>query len=105
MSSSYDNRGFQELQNRLQALGERSNAALTEVLSPAFMTAHTRFPTFEAFIEAGNFGVQTADDFLALPAEPWEAHVRAMTPFASWAEMQQVAGREWIARQLGPSPT
>jgi hypothetical protein len=105
MSSSYANRGLRELQDRLRALGERTKAPvpLTEALSPAFMAAHTRFPTFEAFIEAGSFGVQTAEDFLALPAEPWDAHVRAMTPFASWAERQQVAGREWIARQLRPS--
>lgn len=100
-------RGIEKFQKKLHRMAENARALdgkhkvpLSELFTPAFMQKHTRVASFEALLEAGGFHVESAQDFAAIPDDKWEEVVRSHTGFASWLEMQEEAGAEWMAAQL-----
>jgi len=99
--------GLDELADKLeqmteQALGlEGSNEMpATELMTPTFMSEHTDFSTFEDFIEASEWTVESQADFEAIPEDEFDEHVAEHTQFTTWEAMLSQAGEEWAARQL-----
>jgi hypothetical protein len=97
-------RGLEQFKGKLQQildnakkLDGENRIPLAEAFSADFMRQHTRVGSFEQLMEAGGFGGM---DFAAIPAEAWEATVRAHTSFASWMEMQQTAAATWARDRL-----
>ena len=78
--------------------------AVNELLSPAFMAAHTRFGTIDELLEAGGFRTTSAEDGHALSSASWEAFVRSTTRFTSWESMLQSACCRWMAHKLNGEP-
>jgi hypothetical protein len=100
VKSSFDDRGLQRLQENLSRIGGTDQVPLTELLSPEFMSKHTDYPSFEAMLAASRFTVKTAEDFKDTRDDEWECHVRKVTRFDSWLEMQKEAGVAWLRGQL-----
>lgn len=99
--------GIDELADELdqmteQALGlEDSNEVpVTELMTPTFMSEYTDFSTFEDFIEASEWTVESQADFEAIPEDEFDEHVAEHTQFTTWEAMLSQAGEEWAARQL-----
>ena len=93
-------RKLHELQRRAQRIDGQHQISFDELFPDEFMLRNTEFPSVDEFISASGFTVESADDFAAIPDDPWDDYVRQRTRFASWAEMQQAAAEEWITRQL-----
>ena len=97
----FDDSGFKELERKLKVFEKGQRVPLPKLFNPAFMKKYTRYPSFDALLAAGEYDVQTAEDFKAIPDDEWDRHIRASTRFRSWQEMQNHAGTEWTAKQLG----
>ncbi len=100
--------GFDELSKKLnqlaqnaQELGETKSASLTEILSPEFMSQHTRFANVGELFEAGGFDASSQSAFEAIPQDQLDAFVRSESSFDSWKEMLNTAGAAWAKGKLG----
>lgn len=100
--------GLDKLQNRLKQMEkaakepEKEEAVSLPVLfSPAFMSQHTRFNSFEDFLSGGGFEVNSQEDFEAIPDDAMDKHVAQTTKFGSWEEMLSTATENYVAKKLG----
>lgn len=84
----------------IQRLDRTSKVPLAEMMTPEFVSTHSRFSDFEEFIASSPFEPKTAEDFLAIPDEAWDAYVAEATDFEGWQQMASVAGRDWLIRKL-----
>lgn len=98
---SVDTRGLDELRRKLSRFDGEHSVPFGELFTPAFMGQHTRFGTFEAFVEASGFKADTPEDFKAIPDAEWDTFVAANSSFASWQEMMSAAAAMWAKGQLG----
>jgi hypothetical protein len=98
--------GLDSLQKRLKKMssaakeldGENS-VPLGDLLTPEFMTHHSKSASLESFMS--DLGVHNQDDFKALPQEELENKVIADTEFKSWKEMTQAAAKAYVVKKLG----
>lgn len=100
MSIKSDMTGLKKLAENARKLQGSQQVPLLDLFNPEFMSKHTKSPDFLSFCELGGYKVETAEDFLAIPDEPWDAHVQSQTDFDSWLEMQKAAGAEHVKSQL-----
>ncbi len=92
---------LRELQRRAGQLDGEHSVSFAELFDDEFMLRHTDFPSIDAMLKASGFKVDTAEDFEAIPDDPWDAFIRERTRFTSWDEMKNAAGQEWATRQMG----
>ncbi len=95
-----DMSGLKKLAENARKLDGTQQVPLLDLFNPEFMSTHTSSPDFLSFCELGGFKAETAEDFKAIPDEPWEAHVQSQTDFDSWVDMQKAAGTEFVKAQL-----
>jgi hypothetical protein len=100
--------GLDELSKKLDNLAQKAqeldgthNVSLTEVLSPAFVSAHTRFANADEFFEASGFTFQSKEEFEAIPEGELDKFVQSVSSFGSWQEMLQAASQAWAVKRLG----
>lgn len=100
--------GLDELQRKLRALSERTEAIggehsvpIGDLLTPTFLAGCTLFNSADELFEKSGFKVETQADFEAIPDDDWEGFVRGNTSFASWKEMLQAAGARWAEDKIG----
>jgi len=75
-------------------------AHLGDLLTPNFISRHSRFAAEDEMFEASGFVIQSAEDFAAIPDENWDRFIRENTVFDSWVAMLQAAQFEWCIRHL-----
>jgi hypothetical protein len=90
-----------ELAQNAKELGNTKSASLTDILTPEFVSEHTRFADVGEFFDAGGFNVSSQEAFEAVDEATLDQFVRAETTFASWREMLNAAGAAWARRKLG----
>jgi hypothetical protein len=90
-----------KLQQGLKSLDGEHKVCTSDLFNGKFMTANTRYASFEAMCDASGFKVESAEDFHAIPPEKWDAFVKSVTRFASWEEMQTAAAGEWATKMIG----
>lgn len=90
-----------ELSKRAKELGGSHSVPIDELLTTEFLSAHTRFATFEEMARVSGFKIEKQEDFAAIPDDQWDGFVRSESRFGSWEEMLQHAGEAWAARKLG----
>jgi hypothetical protein len=100
-SITIDTSGLDELRRRIEKLSRGQKVSFSELFPPEFMRKYTDFGTIDALVQASGYTVETAEDFAKIPDEAWDQFIKARTRFSSWSEMQNQAGSEWAARQLG----
>ncbi len=106
--SKFKMEGFDELKKQLKKMEraakelEKGNSVSFDVLfNQSFMSKYTQFNSFEEFLSAGNFKVESQEDFEAIPDEDMDIHVSKTTQFNSWEEMLNTATSEYVAKRLG----
>lgn len=68
-----------------------------EVLfNPNFMSKYTSLKSMRELFEAGNYEINSKEDFEAIPEDEFNEHVKKYTKFSSWKEMYTKAGQEYI---------
>ncbi|BBU68741.1 hypothetical protein [Fluviibacter phosphoraccumulans] len=100
--------GLDELTNQLdhmarvaEELEGTQTVLMTELLSPEFVSSHTKFVNAEEMFEASGFKIESQDDFAAIPDAEWDEFIRSISSFSDWQSMLSEAGSAWAAKKLG----
>ena len=100
--------GFDKLEkelNRIQrnaeALSGTKEVSFAELFTPGFMSQNTAVSSFDAFLEAGGYRVNSKEDFAAIPEDEFDKYVKANSKFNSWQEMFHSASQAYLAKKLG----
>ncbi|WP_338544707.1 hypothetical protein V6W80_15145 [Pseudomonas benzopyrenica] len=92
--------GIKQLQQNLSEIASTTQVPFLDLMSPSFISAHSRFDNFDSFARAAGYEVSTQEDLLAIPDEPWDEFVRQETSFADWNEMQHRALGQYLQAKL-----
>jgi len=90
-----------DLAKRAEALDGKHMVPINDLLSPTFVSKHTRFTTADQMFEASGFKIETQEDFAAIPDDQWDVFIRSVSAFQDWQAMLAEAGKEWAAKKLG----
>ena len=88
------------LQRRLERIEGTQSVSFADLFTDEFMLLHSDFQSISAMLDASGFRVESAEDFAAIPADEWDAFIKARSRFESWEAMRGAAGAEWMSRQL-----
>ena len=100
-SSGNLERKLKDLAERARQLDGSHEVPITELLTPTFLAACSRFSSFQEMLQASGFSVNSAEDFRAIPDEEWDAFVASNTSYPDWKSLRVAAGREWTKGKLG----
>lgn len=64
------------------------------------MVKYTTFSSFDELLEAGNFIVNSEEDFLAIPDDLFDSHISSVTNFKAWQNMLDKATELWVEKEL-----
>lgn len=90
-----------EVAENLQNPDTTTQVPITELFNSDFMIEYTEYATFEELLTAGGFIVNSTEDFLAIPDEDFNKHIRSCTKFTSWNDMMTKASEIYVLKQLG----
>ena len=99
--------GFTELQKELDKMQkaaenlDNAQIPIDDLLTNSFMKKYSNFSNFDEFLEAGNFVVNSQEDFEAIPENEMDSHVSKTTKFSSWDDMLGTAGEEYALKRIG----
>lgn len=92
-------RELAKLQRKAEQLSGTRSIPIEEILTAQFMQRYTRFASLSEMLDHSGVNGTTEDDFEAfLQMQEREAFVAANTQFASWQDLLDQAGSEYIAR-------
>ena len=99
-------KGLDQLSKKLNQLAKNAkdgthSVSLTDVLTPAFVSQHTRFADAGQLFEASGFNANSQAEFEAIPEDKLDAFIRSESSFGSWKEMLSAAGAAWAKGRLG----
>lgn len=92
---------FTQMQKAAEELERTKSISFDQLFTSAFMQKYTNFLSFKEFLKAGNFDVNSQEDFEAIPDEELDAHVKNSTKFSTWKEMLNEATKIFISKKLG----
>ena len=90
--------GLKKLKENLKALEETHQVPLSDILTPEFVSSHSKFPDFDALLAA--VGITSKEEFETLPDEEFDTFIAANTDFESWLDMQRQGGAAYVKAQL-----
>lgn len=93
-------RKLDDLSNKAKALDGQPSVPVADLLTPAFVSEHTRFADMNQMFEASGFKIESQADFAAVPDDKWDEFIRSISSFQDWKEMLAQAGNDWTAKQL-----
>ena len=98
MSVKSDLSGLKKLKQNLEALQGSHQVPLSEILTPEFVEAHSKFSDFDALLAAA--GITSKAEFEAYPDADFDAFITANTDFESWLDMQKQGAASYAKAQL-----
>lgn len=90
-----------EMAQRAEELDGTHEVPLNELLPRTFMQKHSRFSSFDQFLDESPFTVETSEDFDAIPNAEMDTYVSSVTDFDSWEDMLDEATQEYVSRKMG----
>ena len=93
--------GLDELAKNLDRMSGTQDVPIEDLLTPEFVSSHTKFANIEEMFEASGFKIKSQDDFAAIPDADWDAFIRSISAFSDWESMLGEAGAEWATKKLG----
>jgi len=92
---------LRKMGDRIQALEGEHTFTHDELFTPEFMSEHTSFESFDAFLEHSPWDVESDDDFERLSeTSEFDAYVNESSPFSSWEEMLEAAIHPHMKRMV-----
>ncbi|MCQ6558806.1 hypothetical protein [Paenibacillus mendelii] len=86
---------LKDLQGQKAFQEDPEHVSLEKLFNESFMSKHSSFNGFGAFLEKGNFQVNTHEDIHNIPDELFDRHVQRETDFADWKSMLAAATKEY----------
>jgi len=104
--SKFKIKGIDKLQKQLKNMERatkklKNNTTFNDLFTPSFMRKNTKFGSFEDFLTAGNFNVESQEDFEAIPDDEMDQHVIKNTKFKNWPTMLETASSEYLQKKIG----
>lgn len=94
--------GLDDLQEQLEEMADLGGEVpMVEIFTPEFMMMYTDFGSFEAFLEASPWTVESQEDFEAIPEDDFDKYVDEHTEFPSWEVMFETGGDRYFERKFG----
>lgn len=105
---SFKIEGFDKLQKQLKKmekgareLEKNNQIPFDDLFTISFMSKYTNFSSFDELLEAGNFIVNSQEDFEAIPDAEFDMHISTNTSFKKWEDMLAKATEIYVAKKLG----
>ncbi|MDF2605916.1 MAG: hypothetical protein K0S34_106 [Bacillales bacterium] len=95
------NKLLDQMQKAAKKFENGVNVSFKELFNESFMMKNTNYSNFKDFLDAGNFNVETQEDFDNLPKNDLDQHVSKTTNFSDWEEMLGTAGNDYVAKEMG----
>lgn len=99
--------GFDDLIDSLKSLEKNVHdlegthtISFDKLFTKTFMEKHTDCSSFDEFLKAGNFVVDSQEDFEAIPDDVWDQFVSHATDFDSWDDMLKQATNDYLSSEL-----
>ncbi|MGG1637943.1 hypothetical protein BK120_31815 [Paenibacillus sp. FSL A5-0031] len=89
---------LKELQGQKSIQEDPNHVSFDDLFKESFMSKHSSFTSFSAFLEKGNFQVETREDVQNIPDELFDRHVARETDFANWQSMLDTATSEYSGK-------
>lgn len=100
-------KGLDEFQRKLTQLAKNAekldgkhSVPVTELLTPAFVSKHTRFSSADELFEKSGFKIEGPEDFAAIPDAEWDNYIRSISSFSGWKAMLSEATGAWTKKRL-----
>ena len=90
-----------QLAKNAKELDGTHSVSLTDVLTPAFVSQHTRFADADQLFEASGFNANSQADFEAIPEDKLDVFISSESSFGSWKDLLSAAGAAWAKSKLG----
>jgi hypothetical protein len=90
-----------DLAKNAEALSGKHNIPIKELLSPEFVSKHTKFATVEDMFNASGFKIENQEDFSAIPDDKWDDFIHSTSSFENWKAMLDQAAKDWTVKKLG----
>ncbi|AJY74298.1 hypothetical protein [Paenibacillus beijingensis] len=90
---------LKDLQGEKTVQEDPNHVSFDELFNELFMSKHSSFKSFEAFLEKGSFQVKTQEDINNIPDEFLDRHVARETDFADWKSMLDTATKEYAGKK------
>lgn len=87
--------------NAAKELDGTHNVPIEELLTPEFVSSHTKFANIEEMFEASGLKIESQDDFEAIPAKDKDKFIRSISAFSDWESMLGEAASAWTVKKLG----
>lgn len=92
---------LKQMEKGAKELERTKTIPFDDLFTSYFMHKYTNFSTFDEFLEAGNFVVNSQEDFEAIPETDMDAHVSATAKFSTWKHMLDKATEIYVNKKLG----
>lgn len=92
---------FKKMEQAARELEGNNSIPFSDLFTSSFMNKYTNFSNFEEFLEAGEFTVNSQEDFESIPDSDMDLHVSKSTKFSSWQNMLESATEAYVAKKLG----
>lgn len=89
-----------QMQKNAEKIEGDNQVPFKDLFNPKFMQKHTKFNSFDSFLEASPFTVKTQEDFDAIPKDEFDTYINENTSFDSWNDMFTTARNDWIEKQI-----
>ena len=93
--------GLDELAKNLEGMSGTQNVPIEELLTPEFVSSHTKFANIEEMFEASGLKIESQDDFEAIPSKDKDKFIRSISAFSDWESMLGEAASAWTVKKLG----
>jgi hypothetical protein len=102
-SNGFDelNKAINQVKKDADDLVQTKHVSFDELFPEKFMNQYTEFTSFDNFLEAGNFIVNSDEDFEAIPEVELDKHILSTTIFSSWEDMLSKATEIYALNKLG----
>ncbi len=72
-----------------------------ELLTPSFLSRHTRFADFASFAVASGLTPIAMNDLETGRGSAWDTFVSIASDFPDWGSMLRAARSDWVMKRLG----
>lgn len=93
-------KNLKELSKRAENLHGEHKVSFDELFTKDFVMKYSNFSSFDELLEAGNFIVNSEEDFEAIPDDEFDNHINSVTNFPNWESMLAKASEIWTTKQL-----
>lgn len=92
---------LKQMEKGAKELSKTKHVSFEDLFSTSFMRKYTSFSSMDELLDAGDFKVESQEDFEAIPDDEFDKYIAANTKFKNWEDMLSEATSQYAAKKLG----